>query len=187
MILISLLKSLEPRDGGWSSLEPSSWDDTPCCNGLLTRRRNCDNPSPAHGGADCQGSSTKTRDCDECIRGLDGCQHYCHNHDHTVSPLTFVCSCERGFRLSAEDSKSCESKCIHFVFSIFRPFEFCCCRCYRIDLLALTKNIIFFIPGAQIWIVKLLRETSKFSPLFVHIKRTCPLKWEVCAQCITVL
>ena len=148
MFLISLLKSLEPRNGGWSSWQPSSWDATPCCNGLLTRRRNCDNPSPAHGGDPCDGIPTETKDCHECHRGLDKCQFRCKNHDHTVSPLTFECLCKYGYRLSAVDSKSCESKFICFVFSIFRSFEFCRCKSYELDLFALTKNIIFFLSGA---------------------------------------
>ena len=170
MILISLLKSLEPRDGIWSSWQPINLDDAPCCNGLVTRRRNCDNPSPAHGGANCDGSSTDTTDCDECRRGLAGCQHICINHNHIDSfPLTFECSCYYGYRLSAVDSKSCESKFVHFVFSIFRSFEFCSCISYELNLSSLTKNIIFFLSGAQVWILNPLQETSKFSPLFVDI------------------
>ncbi|PFX23102.1 Sushi repeat-containing protein SRPX [Stylophora pistillata] len=99
------------RDGGWSSWHPISWEDTPCCNGLLTRRRNCDDPCPAGNGAKCEGDSEDKKDCNECKRELDGCQHECLNYNHIKeSPLTFKCYCDEGYRVSPADSKKCEKK-----------------------------------------------------------------------------
>lgn len=112
-----LIWSLAPRDGGWSSWQPIKWSYAICCNGLMTRKRNCDNPSPAHGGAECDKSDegpTATRNCPECTRGLAGCQHNCIEHDPRTSNLYFECTCSYGYSLSEADSRSCNSECVHF-------------------------------------------------------------------------
>ena len=50
-------------NGGWGDF--SDWSDcsAKCGGGEQSRRRACDNPAPAHGGADCDGDATKTRAC----------------------------------------------------------------------------------------------------------------------------
>lgn len=62
--------TLAPVDGGWSSWGPWS----PCSSnggagcgagaGWRERRRSCTNPTPAHGGGDCEGSKTEQQVCD---------------------------------------------------------------------------------------------------------------------------
>ena len=49
-------------DGHWSNWtpEPCSVD---CGTGQIISRRECDNPSPADGGADCIGEAEKTEEC----------------------------------------------------------------------------------------------------------------------------
>ena len=43
-------------------------------------------------------------DIDECVRGIDGCQHTCINN-----PGSFLCSCNTGYAL-ASDGKDCFGK-----------------------------------------------------------------------------
>ena len=45
--------------GGWSAY--GDW--TTCANNERTRTRTCDNPAPAHGGAECVGDATQTEAC----------------------------------------------------------------------------------------------------------------------------
>jgi len=62
----------EPRDGGWGSWSPWSSCGSDC---RRSKSRDCNNPTPAHGGADCVGASayfyTCTGDSCEDIR-VDG-------------------------------------------------------------------------------------------------------------------
>ena len=62
----NLISVSESVDGGWS--EYGGWSDcSPKCGlegGTQTRTRNCDNPTPAHGGADCEGGQSETQSCD---------------------------------------------------------------------------------------------------------------------------
>ena len=55
--------STEPRDGKWSAWGPWSPCSKTCGSGMRTRERACDNPTPAHGGADCQGVKSETQGC----------------------------------------------------------------------------------------------------------------------------
>ena len=50
-------------DGAWSSFGDWPECSAECGGGTQTRTRTCTNPAPAHGGADCQGQSTETEDC----------------------------------------------------------------------------------------------------------------------------
>ena len=52
-----------PRDGGWSGW--SNWGSCSktCGGGTQTRTRVCNNPSPAHGGAQCSGDDTDSQSC----------------------------------------------------------------------------------------------------------------------------
>lgn len=43
--------------GAWGSCT------TTCDDGIWKRYRSCDNPAPAHGGSDCQGSTNATATC----------------------------------------------------------------------------------------------------------------------------
>ena len=55
-------------DGGWSEFDDWSECSATCGTGTQTKTRTCTNPPRAHGGADCQGESTETQDCNtqEC-------------------------------------------------------------------------------------------------------------------------
>ena len=50
-------------DGGYSDFGDWSVCSAECGGGIQTRTRTCTNPAPAHGGADCVGDSTETREC----------------------------------------------------------------------------------------------------------------------------
>ena len=50
-------------DGGYSPWSSYSECSEPCGDGLMTRKRTCTNPSPAHGGKQCQGASTEEKQC----------------------------------------------------------------------------------------------------------------------------
>ena len=50
-------------DGGYSDFGDWSECSAECDGGTQTRSRTCTNPAPAHGGADCVGDSTETREC----------------------------------------------------------------------------------------------------------------------------
>ena len=50
-------------NGGWSEFGDWSACSEDCGGGTQTRTRTCTNPSPANGGAECQGEETETRDC----------------------------------------------------------------------------------------------------------------------------
>ncbi|XP_022801150.1 uncharacterized protein LOC111338870 isoform X2 [Stylophora pistillata] len=54
--------------GNWSLWTPWPNCNKPCNNGTRTRRRVCDNPSPAFGGKSCEGLSSETEPCnkEEC-------------------------------------------------------------------------------------------------------------------------
>ncbi|XP_076091300.1 ectin-like [Mytilus galloprovincialis] len=51
-----------PVDGGWSIWSSSSCSVT-CGNGVITKTRACDNPTPSDSGLDCVGSETETFFC----------------------------------------------------------------------------------------------------------------------------
>ena len=61
-----------PRDGKWGSWGSWSTCSKTCDDGWKTRTRLCDNPTPAHGGAMCPGSSSVTSRCSlrRCLRRL---------------------------------------------------------------------------------------------------------------------
>lgn len=54
-----------PVDGGFS--EWRAWDvcSVTCGTGTQTRTRDCTNPTPANGGADCTGDTTEVTSCEE--------------------------------------------------------------------------------------------------------------------------
>ncbi|CAG2214239.1 Hemicentin-1,Coadhesin,Thrombospondin-2,Thrombospondin-1,Mucin-like protein [Mytilus edulis] len=52
-----------PVNGGWSSWSASSSCTAACGGGSISYKRSCTNPSPAHGGATCSGSDTKSESC----------------------------------------------------------------------------------------------------------------------------
>ncbi|XP_022810159.1 uncharacterized protein LOC111347166 isoform X2 [Stylophora pistillata] len=51
--------------GNWSHWTPWPNCNKPCNNGTRTRRRACDNPSPAFGGNQCEGLSSETEPCNQ--------------------------------------------------------------------------------------------------------------------------
>ena len=92
--------SYRPRDGGWGSW--SSWYSAYCSGGYKTVRRSCNNPSPAYGGSYCYGSSTESRDCNECNNYNGGCAHSCTN-----TYGSYRCTCYSGFRRNPYNWKKC--------------------------------------------------------------------------------
>ena len=52
-------------NGNFSSWSGFSACSVTCGNGTMTRFRECNNPAPAHGGADCHGNATETVICKE--------------------------------------------------------------------------------------------------------------------------
>ncbi|XP_061195876.1 hemicentin-1-like [Saccostrea echinata] len=52
-----------PVQGGWGPWESWSSCSKDCDSGEKTRKRNCNNPYPMYGGADCFGSSTNKSSC----------------------------------------------------------------------------------------------------------------------------
>eukprot|EP00058_Branchiostoma_floridae_P007110 XP_002592598.1 hypothetical protein BRAFLDRAFT_68921 [Branchiostoma floridae] len=53
-----------PIDGGWSDWSPWSDCSVTCGVGTQTRDRSCTNPEPEHGGAECDGDTQETQQCD---------------------------------------------------------------------------------------------------------------------------
>ncbi|XP_035676052.1 scavenger receptor cysteine-rich domain superfamily protein-like [Branchiostoma floridae] len=51
-------------DGGWSDWSPWSDCSVTCGVGTQTRDRSCTNPEPEHGGAECDGDTQETQQCD---------------------------------------------------------------------------------------------------------------------------
>ena len=52
-----------PVSGSWGEWRDWSQCSQTCGGGTKTRRRLCDNPSPAFGGADCPGDHSQQRQC----------------------------------------------------------------------------------------------------------------------------
>ena len=50
-------------DGGFSAWGSFGDCSKSCGNGLATRSRQCNNPSPQHGGADCIGKKEESQSC----------------------------------------------------------------------------------------------------------------------------
>ncbi|XP_064631894.1 hemicentin-1-like [Lineus longissimus] len=66
------LRAYCPVDGNWGPWYP--WDECSetCGGGVQIRKRQCNNPPPVHGGVDCEGNSTDTRDCGNKICPVHG-------------------------------------------------------------------------------------------------------------------
>ncbi|XP_063676881.1 coadhesin-like [Bolinopsis microptera] len=56
-----------PVNGGWTDFEEWPGCCTECGTGTQTRTRSCTNPTPEHGGEQCEGSATETRSYDTLI------------------------------------------------------------------------------------------------------------------------
>ncbi|KAL5268609.1 hypothetical protein ACHWQZ_G002453 [Mnemiopsis leidyi] len=61
-----------PVDGGYSDFGDWSECSAECGGGTQTGSRTCTNPAPANGGADCEGDSTETRECNTQGCPVDG-------------------------------------------------------------------------------------------------------------------
>ena len=62
-------------NGGWSDWGPFGECDKPCGKGNKVRNRSCNNPSPEHGGKQCEGSPTNSETCKikECSGNFMSC------------------------------------------------------------------------------------------------------------------
>ncbi|XP_019645297.1 PREDICTED: receptor-type tyrosine-protein phosphatase U-like [Branchiostoma belcheri] len=65
----NIIRTAAPVDGGWSEWGDWSSCSVSCGEGNMTRTRTCDNPSPAYGGRDCEGTASETQTCP----GLSAC------------------------------------------------------------------------------------------------------------------
>ncbi|ESO87439.1 hypothetical protein LOTGIDRAFT_127898 [Lottia gigantea] len=65
--------NLSPRDGNWADWSPWTKCTTDCGTGLRYRTRDCDNPSPAYGGKECDGEKSITDVCksEKCTNYVD--------------------------------------------------------------------------------------------------------------------
>ncbi|EDO46932.1 predicted protein, partial [Nematostella vectensis] len=52
-----------PVDGDWTEWSTWSYCNKPCGNGYENRTRSCTNPSPMHGGKECQGDGHQAKIC----------------------------------------------------------------------------------------------------------------------------
>ena len=60
-----------PLDGAWSCWTDWSACSADCGGGNQTRTRTCTNPAPAHGGAQCEGNSSETQNCNSHTCPMD--------------------------------------------------------------------------------------------------------------------
>lgn len=138
---------LAPRNGHWGAWQPASWELTSCSGGYKTRHRNCDNPSPAHGGRDCVGSSKDSMDCNECEFNNGGCEHVCINYDGC-----YTCDCNPGYKASQSDWKECVRKCrmclnfFLFRFLIICPYKMVFKLSWSVSLKVLAFLFSLFCP-----------------------------------------
>jgi len=61
-----------PVDGGWSAWHKEGNCSKSCGGGISKQRRECNSPSPAHGGAQCLGEATEHRECNTKPCPVDG-------------------------------------------------------------------------------------------------------------------
>ena len=61
-----------PVDGGWGSWSPYSKCSETCGGGNKERTRQCNNPTPLHGGAVCSGESNQIESCNPQACPVDG-------------------------------------------------------------------------------------------------------------------
>eukprot|EP00105_Crassostrea_gigas_P005928 XP_011419685.1 PREDICTED: coadhesin isoform X2 [Crassostrea gigas] len=82
-----------PVDGGYS--EWSLWAEctVPCGGGTSMRKRTCTNPSPQHGGKQCEGEANETVECNTNICSIcnnPAMEFECHNKVHCIDK-DYVC------------------------------------------------------------------------------------------------
>ena len=68
-----LIKCGHTCNGGWSEYGEWSECSAECDGGTQTRTKECNNPAPQHGGADCEGEGEETRECN--THSCPGLQH----------------------------------------------------------------------------------------------------------------
>ena len=75
-------------DGGWSEYGEWSECSAECDGGTQTRTKECNNPAPQHGGADCEGEGEETRECN--AHSCPGYRGFFHIPIHLVLNLNPV-------------------------------------------------------------------------------------------------
>ena len=65
VIIFSPHYTVDPVDGVWGDWTSYSNCDVTCGDGMMTRTRSCDNPSPRNGGQPCPGGNSETIPCSE--------------------------------------------------------------------------------------------------------------------------
>ena len=63
LIIETLTCVLFSVDGSWTAWNSYGACDVTCGSGTQTRSRDCINPPPLHGGADCAGNNTESQQC----------------------------------------------------------------------------------------------------------------------------
>ena len=71
-------------DGGWSEYGEWSECSAECDGGTQTRTKECNNPAPQHGGADCEGEGEETRECN-----TQACEGIYFNKDKNLIKTKF--------------------------------------------------------------------------------------------------
>jgi len=90
-----------PVNGNWGCWSDYSSCNQTCGGGQKNRSRSCDNPAPAHGGADCPGKRKMTTDCNTQACDVDECKTIpapCNNHGKcTNTDGSYTCDCVCGY------------------------------------------------------------------------------------------
>ena len=131
-------------DGGWSDYGDWSACSAECGGGEQTRERQCNNPTPQKGGAECEGESSETRSCNEQACPVDGgwgdwsdwseCSAECDGGTQTRSkkcnnpaPANGGADCEGEDTATREcNTQSCVGKCPSTHPYVYYNGEYCC-------------------------------------------------------------
>ncbi|XP_066915971.1 coadhesin-like [Clytia hemisphaerica] len=110
-----------PVNGSWSQWEAWSSCSVTCGKGSQTRQRFCDNPTPAHGGNNCNGDNKEIQSCheDPCpVTPYELCTEVCKReacasdiHESESCNERFSCSNACKLRDLGTSARSCSHRC----------------------------------------------------------------------------